>query len=179
MQNEVKNRTLPLSGRIIFAGMILMAVLVFVFWYKDDRAVLKESCSAESGDQFTYEIYEGSDSLVNRVVIHVERQLSEPYDASADYGVTAMDMAGEKIALIRNSSAVMTSFDAEKGKDGGTVLNVEILVKPQLLSASDYQYLNANGLVVFGTINWKKEHAQDLSLVFMADGMECGTVHGG
>lgn len=172
-----KERSLPLSGWIL--AVITLAILLAAAAVLVKESVIPVStCTYESqgkteDDTFSYDIRRGQDGLVHLLVITIDRRMLGTFDEAADYGRAAMDIAGEKIALIRDSAAVSVDYNAFDNEDQSYTVEVVLTIKPQKLGPADYEYLNANGFIKLGTVNWQKALPEDLVTVFEADGMTC------
>lgn len=174
---EEKERSLPLSGWIL-AIITLAIVLAAAAVLAKESVIPVSTCTYESegkteDDMFSYDIRKGNDGLIHMLVITIDRRMLGTYDEATDYGQAAMDIAGEKIALIRDSAAVTVDYSAFDNEDQSYTVEVVLSIKPQKLEAADYEYLNANGLIKLGTVNWQKAAPEDLVTVFEADGMTC------
>ena len=84
-----------------------------------------------------------------------------------------MEISGEKIEEIRNSEAVTVSYEVTS-KEEDHLLLVTITILPEYLASSDYDYLNANNLILFGTIRWNTVTMQEAAGILSSeDSLSC------
>jgi hypothetical protein len=154
-----KRRT-PRSLYAILAVLAALAAYFFISRRPFEHHRLG-TCTAEvSGTSRTWTV-EGTKDAVRKITLELRQARSE---AAAEE--QAMAMAGNEIALIKNSTAVQVTFFEE---DENT-LCVTMTIDPSELEASDYTYFNANNLVVLGTINWQESGVTEVLAAIQLDG---------
>ncbi len=161
----------------VLLAVIAAIVLLFELYYHSSRTVtMHAQCGSDQvqdGDTYVYHLY-GNQNRVNEVRLEITRKISA--DVSQDETASAeqaMELAGENISEIRNSSAVTVSYEVTDQEDEH-YLTVTITVLPEYLTSSDYDYLNANSLILFGTIRWDTVSMQEAAGILSSeDSLSC------
>lgn len=136
-------RTIPKSMYAILALMMILSLYI-IFTMHQTRTTRIGTCSTVyDGVSRTWTV-SGTRTSVKKIEI----VLQEDVNSSVSSDQQALAIAGNSISLIRSSKAVSVSFLEENKK-----ISVNITIDPEYLTSSDYSYLNANGLVVIGTID--------------------------
>ncbi len=161
----------------VLLAVIAAIILIFELSYRSGRTItMHAACApeeAQQGDTYIYHLY-GSRKHVNEIRLEIIRKISE--DVSTDNQAAAeqaMEIAGEKIMEIRSSEAVTVAYETT-GTEENYQLLVTITVLPDNLTSSDYDYLNANRLILFGTIPWDTVTMQEAAGILSSqDSLTC------
>ena len=157
----------------VLLAFIAAVVLLFEVYYHSSHTVtMHAACGAENAQEgdtyYVYHLY-GNQSHINEIRLEITRKISE--EVSRDEAAAAeqaMEISGEKIEEIRNSEAVTVSYEVTS-KEKDHLLLVTITILPEYLASSDYDYLNANNLILFGTIRWNTVTMQEAAGILSSE----------
>jgi hypothetical protein len=149
------NRTIPESMYAILAIVIAIGLYI-VFAMHETQSTRIGTCSGNYNSMSRTWTVSGTRTSVTKI----ELVLEEDADSNLSASDQALSMAGTDISLIRDSKAVSVSFQEENEK-----ISVTITIDPEYLTSNDYTYLNANDLVVIGTMDWNRGVSEALAAI--------------
>ncbi len=157
-----RNRTIPGSMYLILAIVVAIGFYI-AYAAHETRSTRIGTCTGTYNNMSRTWTVSGTRTSVNKIELVLEEDANSNLSASDQ----ALSMAGTDIGLIRDSKAVTVSFQEQNEK-----ISVTITIHPEYLSSNDYTYLNANGLVVIGTINWNSYGVNEVLAAIENDGTE-------
>jgi len=149
------NRTIPGSMYAILAIVIAIGLYI-AFAMQETQSTRIGTCSGSYNSMSRTWTVSGTRTKVTKI----ELVLEEDADSNLSASDQALSMAGTDISLIRDSKAVSVSFHEENEK-----ISVTITIDPEYLTSNDYTYLNANDLVVIGTMDWNRGVSEALAAI--------------
>lgn len=149
------NRTIPESMYAILAIVIAIGLYI-AFAMQETQSTRIGTCSGSYNSMSRTWTVSGTRTKVTKI----ELVLEEDADSNLSASDQALSMAGTDISLIRDSKAVSVSFQEENEK-----ISVTITIDPEYLTSNDYTYLNANDLVVIGTMDWNRGVSEALAAI--------------
>lgn len=149
------NRTIPGSMYAILAIVIAIGLYI-AFAMQETQSTRIGTCSGSYNNMSRTWTVSGTRTKVTKI----ELVLEEDADSNLSASDQALSMAGTDISLIRDSKAVSVSFQEENEK-----ISVTITIDPEYLTSNDYTYLNANDLVVIGTMDWNRGVSEALAAI--------------
>ena len=149
------NRTIPGSMYAILAIVIAIGLYI-AFAMQETQSTRIGTCSGSYNSMSRTWTVSGTRTSVTKI----ELVLEEDADSNLSASDQALSMAGTDISLIRDSKAVSVSFQEENEK-----ISVTITIDPEYLTSNDYTYLNANDLVVIGTMDWNRGVSEALAAI--------------
>lgn len=177
MSSSAKTKE-PVSWlKILIAVIAVFFASVFLYAFHDLRRYAHQAActSMHKGmdiqDGVQWDIR--GNKTIESITITMTRTISDAhYNPTVSDSAIALSMAGKYIQDIASSKAVHTSFTSEDADDSHRVI-VTIEIDPSKLSSPDYEYLNANGFIRIGTVDYSRDTVQELSTVLEADGYTC------
>ncbi len=165
MKTYLKNNW-AMYSIICFMVVFIIGISIYLF---QNRYEQKKSCSIlDQQSILNYEyVIEGSAEQIQHVTVHITADLVEDITED-DVKNIALQLAGSDISYIQNSEAIRVTFDQKK-----QIFHLYIDITPNLLSSYDYEYLNANGFYLLGTIEWDSANVEDLATVLQLEGYTC------